>query len=467
MNQVGNASASRLAVAIACLLGACSASEPDVSSHLEPAAQQRGSTVTRSGTGSDAGAAGPLPGGSSSGRVGPASVQPKIVAYTAEGDLCPEGTRVDLLNEGASLIAKLSSSVGSELGGGSGSFTGTCRLALDLVIPAGYTFRDPLLCAKGNLQPVNDFAKADITSRFVIAGGSSGATASSVRTSASTGADGSEFLACQTVRGLSAPNCNGLQTQRVRLEGEVTTKLLNTGVVSFQELSLDLSYDRGAKIAACAGRPMPSPSAAGGACGGYNAQQCAAGSVCSFDYRDLNGVYSGVCVTPSLQPVALGEPCGGTVGDECERGATCVPSRAASGTADLRLTGTCRRTDAKVGQQCGTDNVLCGLGLRCSEARLCVNTPGADGDPCGPNLPLCGAGLECPALLGAQCIPLRAPSGAACDLAARQFCQEGLSCSLEGICGPQNDGEVGWTCFGDDDCNEGLRCSSKRCAPAT
>ena len=467
MDPIAHLSASPTVALLACLLGACSGAGADLPPHLEASAQQRGSTVIRTGTGADAGAARPAPAASSSGAVVAASVQPKIVAYTLEGTLCPDGTRVDLLNGGASLIAKLSNSIGSELGGGSGSSSGTCRLSLDVAIPAGYTFRDPLLCAKGNLQPVNDFAAASITSRFAIAGGGSGTTSASVRTSASTGVDGSEFLSCQTVRSLRAPSCNASQMKTVKLTGEVSTKLLNSGVVSFQELSLDLSYDRGATIAACGGRPLPAPGAPGAACGGYNEHPCAAGSVCSFDYKDLNGIYSGTCVAPSLQPVALGDPCGGAVGDACQRGATCVPSRAANGTADLRLTGTCRRTDAKLGQACGTDNVLCGSGLRCSEAQRCVNTPGADGDACGPGLPLCGDGLECPPLLGAQCISLRAPRGAACDLAARQFCQEGLSCTLEGTCGAQNDGAAGWTCFGDDDCNEGLRCGSRRCVPAT
>ena len=401
------------------------ASSPDVA----PATLDGGTDGASVDTGEPEAGGGDRPadrGGDRSPDAGP-ELALTIGAFETSGELCPDGSVV--VNPAATAFTLVFSDATFAGEGGTAAISRTCRVAIELGVPAGYQFSSARFISRGVVLS-DEGAPSTILfdNRYSFEG-----PLDSVFFSSDLTGSNDDFEIVRRPVDLWSPSCS-VGASRVRLLIDVTASVQGgTDLFALDALDGAFTVPEGLEWRRCGElEPIrPSPSPKGGSCDGVNKLPCAFGLACEFSGENVE---LGSCVNPTemYPPQPNGERCGGYRGIPCAGGLVCMFATSRS-VVEKRL-GFCTPTVGAERDSCGGyPPISCLDGLTCNpQGKRCVRDSGELGAPCGEGLRACNAGLACN---GSTCVVQAASEGQPCGGPLAIVCRRPLVCRT-GTCGP-------------------------------
>jgi hypothetical protein len=327
-----------------------------------------------------------------------------IGRFELSGELCPEGSTTVSTSPDAFTVIFSEATFAGE--GPRTSLTRTCRVAMELGVPAGYQFSSARFLARGGVFSQVPAGTVLFDHRFSFEGRRDSAFFSS---DLSGGDD--DFLVVRRPVDLWSPSCDG--SSRVRLLIDLTATVQGgNDLFALDALDGAFAVPDGLEWRRCGEiEPIrPPPSGKGGPCDGVNKLQCLFGLICEFAGENVE---LGSCIDPTevVPPQPTGEQCGGYRAIPCADGLVCMFASPRS-VAEKRL-GFCTPASGNQGDSCGGHPpVPCAAGLTCNpQGKRCVRDDGELGSPCGEGLRACNAGLTCN---NSTCAVPRAGEGQPC-----------------------------------------------------
>jgi hypothetical protein len=324
--------------------------------------------------------------------------------------------------------------------------SGSCRLSVDLDIPAGYQMALPLQTWRGVSRHDLDLS---VDYRF---DGTGDPPASFSHAFPYTGGEGSWIFTDHSTA-IWSPSCGS--TQRVRLITDVTMQIgADTALLTIDTVDFVTARSHGVAWRRCGeGSPIDDgPAGVGEKCGGALNRSCAAGLACAIQAGHPDTAGDGICVDPNQKtaPQPRGESCGGPANVACQDGLQCTYLTQQS--LDAHELGSCEPAVGGKGDRCGgtfVPQLSCASGLYCilnddSAQWECGTATGELGSQCGSGLPACVSGLSCADAVK-RCVATVDKAQTCDDL---HVCGDGLRCS-GGTCHPT--AKPGEPCGGPDD----------------
>lgn len=322
-------------------------------------------------------------------------LHPNIHSLTYSGDLCPDGSALGRYGAPGAVVSDAFTVIFSQatINAPKGAVTRTCRVVLELDVPAGYQFGSPYFVSRGLGQPGDPRGVVKLDTKY----GFDGASESSAFTLDLGAKPQGDFTATDRALAIWSPSCAApASPSRVRLDIDVSVSVDGEAMFALDSLDSALSYRDGVDWRRCGETQPQSPPASAKAayCGGPHNQPCGSALSCELDGEAVLGTC--VDAQESVPAKPMGESCGGVRAIACQAGLVCVFASAQS-VSEKRL-GRCTPEVGGEGNFCGPyPTVPCGNGLSCDSAKshTCVSATGALDSHCGEGLPECNAGLQC------------------------------------------------------------------------
>jgi hypothetical protein len=346
----------------------------------------------------------------------------KLGTVTASGELCPEGSTA--VSVGSDAFTLIFSAAVLEGDGSANAVTASCKIDIEVEVPAGYQFSSARFGARGAALTEDPPGTVLIDDRYAFQGPRDSAVFSTDLTGLN-----DDYLVIRRPLDLWSPSCQG--SRRVHLLIDLTGSVRGRDVFFLDTLDGAFTVPEGLEWRRCGERDpiRPTPSAKNGVCEGVNKLPCLFGLICEFE-GEVNEL--GTCIDPTerLPPQPFMETCGGYREITCADGLVCRFASPRS-VAEKRL-GYCLPAIGQKGDTCdGYPPIPCAPNLTCyQKSKRCVQDDGELNSPCGEGLRACRAGLTCN---GSFCEVPRAAEGQPCGGAMNIQCRRGLVCT-SGTC---------------------------------
>jgi hypothetical protein len=353
--------------------------------------------------------------------AGPA-LEATVRAITASGDLCPEGSTTVSINPTAFTVI-----FSEAVFNGDGTATPvarSCRLDIEVEVPAGYQFSSARFGSRGAALTDDPPGTVLIDERYAFDGQRDSAVFSTDLSGRN-----DDYLVVRRPLDLWSPSCGA--SRRVHLLVDLKGSASANDVFALDTLDGAFTVPEGLEWRRCGERDpiRPPPSPKDGLCEGVNKLSCQFGLICEFE-GEVNEL--GKCVDPTerLPPQPKLETCGGHREITCADGLVCRFASPRS-VAEKRL-GYCLSAIGQKDDSCGGyPAVPCAPNLTCfAESQRCVQDDGERNSPCGDGLRACKPGLTCN---GSFCDLPRAAEGQPCGGPMNIQCRRGLTCTA-GTC---------------------------------
>jgi hypothetical protein len=340
-----------------------------------------------------------------------------IGRFELTGELCPEGSTT--VTTSASAFTAIFSAATFAGEGAATTISHSCRLAIELQVPAGYQFSSARFGASGVALSEVPPGTVIFTDRYSFEGQRD---AASFSTDLSRTND--NYVIAHRPVDLWSPSCSG--NSRVRLFVDMTASVRGNDLFALDALDGAFTVPEGLQWRRCGERDpiRPDPSPRNGECAGPNQLLCQFGLICEFrgEVQEL-----GECIDPTevVPPQPSGEECGGHRNIPCADGLVCMFASPRSVTEKRR--GWCTPAMGGEGDNCGGyPQVPCQAGLTCNpQGKRCVRDDGQLGSPCGEGLRACNAPLTCN---GSSCVVPTAREGQPCGGPLDIKCRAPLMC---------------------------------------